>query len=123
MDLSDDRPLQSQPPALQYVAGLMPINLGQYAAGWMASQGHTQDQSFECTALPPFCDRDPVPARYRVLPGVNVCIWCNNGLAMDTLSRKMWCRGHDGNGHEVWRSDMDLENNSFCNACEETIGM
>jgi hypothetical protein len=50
-------------------------------------------------ALPPFCDRDPVPARYRVLPGVDVCIWCNNGLAMDTPSRMMWCREHDGNGH------------------------
>jgi hypothetical protein len=58
-----------------------------------------------------------------VLPGVDVYIWCNNGLIMDTLSRKMWCRGHDGNDHEVWRSDVDLENNSFCNACEETVGM
>jgi hypothetical protein len=35
----------------------------------------------------------------------------------------MWCRGHNSNSHEVWRSDMDLENNSFCNACEETISM
>jgi hypothetical protein len=35
----------------------------------------------------------------------------------------MWCRGHDGNGHEVWRGDRDSENNSFCNACKETISM
>jgi hypothetical protein len=27
----------------------------------------------------------------------------------------------DGNGHKVWRIDMDLENNTFCNACKEAI--
>jgi hypothetical protein len=108
-------------PVIQYVAGLIPLNPAQYSV--MASQGHTQDAFFECLEPAPFCNCDPVPSRYRVLPGVNICIWCNNHLPLDTLSKRMWCGGVDGVGHDVWRSDMDLENNTFCNACEESITM
>jgi hypothetical protein len=33
----------------------------------------------------------------------------------------MWCGGVDSVGHDVWRSDIDLENNTFCNACDKSI--
>jgi hypothetical protein len=120
MDLSDIP--QPEQPVLHYVAGLLPVNPGQYVGiAFMASQDTTQNESFECRASP--CNRDRIPAVYRVLPRVDVCIWCNNGVPLDTPRRKMWCGGVDGNGHEVWRIDIDLENNTFCNACEESIGI
>jgi hypothetical protein len=119
IDLSDIP--QPEQPVLYYVAGLLP-DLSQYAGtAFIASQDTTQNNSFECRAS--LCNRDRIPAAYRVLPRVDVCIWCNNGVPLDTPSRKMWCGGADGNRHKVWRIDIDLENNTFCNACEEAIRM
>jgi ATP-dependent DNA helicase PIF1 len=116
-------PLPPGPPLPRYVAGLLPVNLGQYAAGHMAlaSQDHSQDPWFECKAPAPLCNLDSVPARYRVLPGVDICIWCNNRLPIDTLSRKVWCGGNGG--HEVFRTEIDYEEHTFCNTCEESIRM
>jgi hypothetical protein len=71
LDLSSD--VLGQQPLLQYVAGLIPINPGQYAGTTLiASQDSTQNESFECRASP--CDRDQIPAIYRAVPGVDVCI-------------------------------------------------
>jgi hypothetical protein len=80
IDLSSD--VVGQQPLLQYVAGLVPINPGQYAGtALMASQDSTQNESFECRASP--CDYDRIPAIYRAVLGVDVCIWCNNRLNAD----------------------------------------
>jgi hypothetical protein len=68
----DSRPAAPPAPVIQYVAGLIPLNPGQYSV--MASQGHTQDAFFECLEPAPFCNHDPVPSCYRVLPSVNICI-------------------------------------------------
>ncbi|KAF1941631.1 hypothetical protein EJ02DRAFT_195464 [Clathrospora elynae] len=105
-----------------YVAGLMPVNLDQYCNNLsvVASQEDSEGSTwFECLAPAPFYNRDPVPIAYCVTPGINVCIWCNHGIDIDNERRKMWCVGNGG--HEVWRSEMDLEENTFCNACEVTI--
>jgi hypothetical protein len=120
----DSRGLTSYTPGSplpRHVAGLLPVNPGQYAAGHiaLASQDHSQDPWFECKAPAPLCNLDSVPARYRVLPGVDICIWCNNCLLIDTLSRKAWCGGNGG--HEVFRTEIDYEEHTFCNTCKENI--
>ena len=111
------------PPPLRYVPGLLPVDPGQYAAGHMAlaSQNHSQDPRFECKAPAPLCNLDSVPARYRVLPRVDICIWCNNRLPMDTPSRKVWCGGNGG--YEEFRTKIGYDEHTFCYTCEEGIGM
>jgi hypothetical protein len=86
IDISDIP--QPEQPVLCYVAGLLPVNLSQYAGtAFIASQDTTQNNSFECRAS--LCNRDRIPAAYRVLPRVDVYIGCNNGVPLDTPSRKM----------------------------------
>jgi hypothetical protein len=98
LGLSSD--MLGQQPLLQYVAGLILINPGQYAGTTlMALQDSTQNKSFECRASP--CDCDQIPAIYRAVPGVDVCIWCNNRPNADNQGRKIWCQGITRAGHEV----------------------
>jgi hypothetical protein len=116
MDLSSD--VVSQQPLLQYVAGLVPINPGQYAGtALMASQDSTQNESFECRASS--CDRDRIPAMYRAVPGADVCIWCNNGLNADDQRRKVWCQGVGRASHEIYKHVKGDE--TFCPGCEMEI--
>ena len=84
----------------------------------MASQDSTQNKSFECRASP--CDRDQIPAIYRAVPGVDVCIWCNNRLNADNQGRKVWCQGISKAGHEVYKHVKGDE--TFCPDCELEIG-
>jgi hypothetical protein len=116
LDLSSD--VLGQQPLLQYVAGLIPINPGQYAGTTLiASQDSTQNESFECRASP--CDRDQFPAIYRAVPGVDVCIWCNNRLNADNHGRKIWCQGITRAGHEVYKHVKG--DKTFCPNCELDI--
>jgi hypothetical protein len=117
MHLSSD--VVSQQFLLQYVAGLVPINPGQYAGtALMASQDSTQNESFECRASS--CDRDRIPAMYHAIPGADVCICCNNGLNADDQRRKVWCQGVSRASHEIYKHVKGEE--TFCPDCEMEIG-
>jgi hypothetical protein len=84
----------------------------------MASQDSTQNENSEYRASP--CDCDRIPAIYRTVPGVDVCIWCNNGLNADNQGRKVWCQGVSRAVHEFYKHVTGDE--TFCPDCEMEIG-
>jgi hypothetical protein len=104
-----------QKPLLQYVAGLVPINPGQYAGPTLrASQESTQNEISEYRAST--YDRDQIPAIYRAIPGVDVCIWCNSKLNADNQGRKICCQGVSRAGHEIYKHVKGDE--TFCPDCK-----
>jgi hypothetical protein len=120
VDTQPQQPAPVQPPlVLPLVAGLRTQNPDQYlGTDFMASQGSTQNRWFQCLH-PTLCNYDTVPAAYRAVYGVNVCIWCNNGISLDNPQRVLWCYGLaiEG-GHPALRSEVE---DGYCQACSNAI--